>query len=120
MLLAPVTANVLAEENDFLPEATETQEAEGFSDGIVLSPEEGSEAGTTDGDSGNALRTGTGEGESINSLAGSSSGNDEDKVGNLDAGTSKEVHDFVVYPLEGVWKQKQGGVLVKEELNTPL
>lgn len=91
MLLAPVTANVLAEENDFLPEATETQEAEGFSDGIVLSPEEGSEAGTTDGDSGNALRTGTGEGESINSLAGSSSGNDEDKVGNLDAGTSKEV-----------------------------
>ena len=29
---------------------------------------------------------------------------------------SKEVHDFSVYPLEGVWKQKQGGDLVKEEL----
>lgn len=32
------------------------------------------------------------------------------------AGVSKEVHDFTVYPLEGVWKQKNGGVLVKEEL----
>lgn len=32
------------------------------------------------------------------------------------AGASKEVHDFSVYPLEGVWRQKQGGVLVKEEL----
>lgn len=29
---------------------------------------------------------------------------------------SKEVHDFSVYPLEGVWKQKRGGDLVKEEL----
>jgi len=27
-----------------------------------------------------------------------------------------EVHDFAVYPLEGVWKQKQGDELVKEEL----
>lgn len=33
---------------------------------------------------------------------------------NVDA--SKEVHDFSVYPLEGVWKQKQGDDLVKEEL----
>lgn len=32
------------------------------------------------------------------------------------ADTSKEVHDFTVYPLEGVWKQKQGDELVKEEL----
>ena len=29
---------------------------------------------------------------------------------------SKEVHDFSVYPLEGVWKQKQGDDLVKDEL----
>ena len=27
-----------------------------------------------------------------------------------------EIHDFAVYPLEGVWKQKQGDELVKEEL----
>lgn len=33
---------------------------------------------------------------------------------NVDA--SKEVHDFSVYPLEGVWKQKQGDDLIKEEL----
>lgn len=32
------------------------------------------------------------------------------------AGTSKEVHDFSVYPLEGVWRQKRGDALVKEEL----
>lgn len=32
------------------------------------------------------------------------------------ADISKEIHDFSVYPLEGVWKQKQGGVLIKEEL----
>ena len=38
------------------------------------------------------------------------------KAAAASAGTSKEVHDFVVDPLEGVWKQKQGGVLVKEEL----
>ncbi len=36
-------------------------------------------------------------------------------VTNADA--SKEVHDFSVYPLEGVWrKQEQGGELVKEQL----
>lgn len=29
---------------------------------------------------------------------------------------SKEVHDFSVYPLEGVWKQKQGDEFIKEEL----
>ncbi len=32
------------------------------------------------------------------------------------AGNSEEVHDFSVYPLEGVWKQKRDGELVKEEL----
>lgn len=32
------------------------------------------------------------------------------------AADAKEVHDFSVYPLEGVWKQKQGETLVKEEL----
>lgn len=30
--------------------------------------------------------------------------------------TSIDIHDFVVYPLEGVWKQKQSDELVKEEL----
>lgn len=30
--------------------------------------------------------------------------------------TSLDIHDFVVYPLEGVWKQKQSDELVKEEL----
>ena len=32
------------------------------------------------------------------------------------ADVSREVHDFSVYPLEGVWKQKQGDDLVKDEL----
>lgn len=32
------------------------------------------------------------------------------------AGDPEEVHDFSVYPLEGIWKQKRGGELVKEEL----
>lgn len=32
------------------------------------------------------------------------------------AAATKEVHDFSVYPLEGVWKQKQSDQLVKEEL----
>lgn len=32
------------------------------------------------------------------------------------ADDSKEVHDFTVYPLEGIWKQKNGDDLVKEEL----
>ena len=32
------------------------------------------------------------------------------------AGNPEEVHDFSVYPLEGVWKQKRDGELVKEEL----
>lgn len=32
------------------------------------------------------------------------------------AGNLEEVHDFSVYPLEGVWKQKRDGELVKEEL----
>ncbi|WP_290092127.1 hypothetical protein [uncultured Dubosiella sp.] len=55
MLLAPVTANVLAEENDSLSEATETQEAEEFSDSVVLPPQDGE---------GNPADTGTGgEGE---------------------------------------------------------
>lgn len=27
-----------------------------------------------------------------------------------------EIEDFSVYPLEGVWKQKQGGELIKEQL----
>ena len=31
-------------------------------------------------------------------------------------GDPEEVHDFSVYPLEGIWKQKRGGELVKEEL----
>lgn len=29
---------------------------------------------------------------------------------------AEEVQDFAVYPLEGVWKQKQGDDLIKEEL----
>ena len=32
------------------------------------------------------------------------------------ADISREVHDFSVYPLERVWKQKQGDDLVKDEL----
>ena len=32
------------------------------------------------------------------------------------AGAPEEVQDFSVYPLEGVWKQKRDGALVKEEL----
>ena len=32
------------------------------------------------------------------------------------AGDSKEVSDFTVYPLEGVWTQQRDGDLVKEEL----
>lgn len=32
------------------------------------------------------------------------------------AAAAKEVHDFSVYPLEGVWKQKQSEELVKEKL----
>lgn len=32
------------------------------------------------------------------------------------AGTPNGVHDFSVYPLEGIWEQKQGGKLVKEAL----
>lgn len=32
------------------------------------------------------------------------------------AADTEAVHDFSVYPLEGVWKQKQGDDLVKEEL----
>lgn len=28
----------------------------------------------------------------------------------------EDIHDFSVYPLEGVWKQKEDGELVKEEL----
>lgn len=55
MLLAPVTANVLAEENDSLSEATEAQGAEEFSDSVVLPPQDGE---------GNPADTGTGgEGE---------------------------------------------------------
>ncbi|TGY65650.1 hypothetical protein [Dubosiella muris] len=54
MLLAPVTANVLAEENDSLSEATEAQGAEEFSDSVVLPPEYGE---------GNPADTGTGGGE---------------------------------------------------------
>lgn len=38
------------------------------------------------------------------------------KASATNADASKEVHDFSVYPLEGVWKQKQGDELVKEEL----
>lgn len=38
------------------------------------------------------------------------------KAGANSADAAKEIHDFSVYPLEGVWKQKQGADLVKEEL----
>lgn len=38
------------------------------------------------------------------------------KASATNAAAIKEVHDFSVYPLEGVWKQKQGDELVKEEL----
>lgn len=38
------------------------------------------------------------------------------KASATNTAASKEVHDFSVYPLEGVWKQKQSDELVKEEL----
>lgn len=38
------------------------------------------------------------------------------KTSAANAAADKDVHDFSVYPLEGVWKQKQDGGLVKEEL----
>lgn len=38
------------------------------------------------------------------------------KTASINAGETREVHDFSVYPLEGVWKQKQGEELVKEQL----
>lgn len=38
------------------------------------------------------------------------------KAATSNAGNPEEVHDFSVYPLEGVWKQKRDGELVKEEL----
>ena len=38
------------------------------------------------------------------------------KAAASNAGNPEEVHDFSVYPLEGVWKRKRDGELVKEEL----
>ncbi len=38
------------------------------------------------------------------------------KASSANTPAAGEIHDYAVYPLEGVWRQKQGGVLVKEEL----
>lgn len=38
------------------------------------------------------------------------------KASNTNTQVAKEVHDFAVYPLEGVWKKKQEDELVKENL----
>lgn len=38
------------------------------------------------------------------------------KASNTNTQVAKEVHDFAVYPLEGVWKIKQEDELVKENL----
>lgn len=38
------------------------------------------------------------------------------KAAATNAAAANEVYDFTVYPLEGVWKQKQGDELVKEHL----
>lgn len=31
-------------------------------------------------------------------------------------GSQEDIEDYTVYPLEGVWKQKRGGALIKDEL----